>query len=98
MMNKTKEDLQMTYGRLHKRYHIRFWNIGSLIIAGCHMDRISFSGFHTSVDFESVEKDLTIIFKSNSNWDVIDDAVELDNNFRGYGQPNNNGRATIIQQ
>lgn len=97
-MNKTKQSIQIHCGSIFKRYHMRVWDIKSCLIAGVHMDRLRFIGGHTSADFESIEKDLANIFKQNTTWTVTDDAVDLGNQFGGYNQPANNGKATVIRR
>jgi len=83
--------------KILKRLHIRLWDIGNKIIAGIHIDALRVPG-HSPTDFESVEKFFAEDCKQNSNWEVLEDAEDLDNRIAGHGQPYNNGKATIIRR
>jgi hypothetical protein len=96
--NKTKQNIQMVFGKIYKRYHIRIWDFNSKLIASVHMDRLRLIGGHTAADFESIEKDLANLFRQHSSWSVTEDAEDLQNAFVGYGQPYNNGKATVIEK
>ena len=62
------------------------------------MDVMRILGYHISADFESIERDFANVCKQNPNWNVIDDAEDLDNRFGNYGQPYNNGKATVVNK
>jgi hypothetical protein len=74
---------------------MRLWNLQDYIIASIHVDALRATG-HTATDFESPEKDFADICRQNANWTVNEDAKDMDNRISGYGQPYNNGRATVV--
>lgn len=80
-----------------RRCHIRLWRIEKRIIAGVHHDALRVSG-HTTTDFESIEKFFAEECANNPDWEILEDYVDMDNRISGYGQPYNNGRATLIRR
>jgi len=74
---------------------MRLWNLQDYVIASVHLDALRAMG-HTTTDFESIEKHFADICRQNPNWTVHEDAEDMDNRISGYGQPYNNGRATVV--
>jgi hypothetical protein len=97
-INKRPQDLQLLkpIKGLFRRYHIRLWKLQDCIIANIHLDALRATG-HTATDFESIEMHFADICKQNPNWTVDMDAEDMDNRISGYGQPFNNGRATVVK-
>ncbi len=96
---KRPNDMQLykpTKGVVLERYHIRLWKFKGDIIASVHMDALRAIG-HTASDFESIEKHFAEACKANPKWTVDEDALDLDNRIAGYGQPYNNGKATVVR-
>jgi len=83
--------------RIIKRFHIRLWDLGDKIIAGIHIDALRVPG-HSVTDFESVEKFFGEECGQNPDWEVLEDAEDLDNRIAEHGQPHNNGKATKIRR
>jgi hypothetical protein len=99
-LNKRKQDLQLIKPirwKILKRVHVRLWERDNRVIGGVHIDVLRVTK-HYLTDFESVEKYFANICRTNSNWMVQDDAEDLDNRIAGYGQPYNNGKATVIRR
>lgn len=90
-----KQDLQMGFGSIDERVHLRLWQFPHEIIGSVHKDRFSIRG-HVAVDFESAEAFFALVCESNSNWLVKRDEVQMDNRIAGYQEPYNNGKATLV--
>lgn len=83
-----QDRIEHYFNRKNKYYDHRY-----MVIAGVHMDRTRGTG-HVSADFESVES--VFAYECLQRWNVEDDWFDMENSFVGYGQPYNNGRATVI--
>lgn len=113
-ISSAKQDLELIFGRVVGRYHIRLWDISkffepymkwdlnSKIIGSVHWDAIKLNPFkkfgHVAADFESIENDFANLCRKNDLWEVIDNGIELRNYFAGYEDASNDGLATLIQR
>lgn len=109
---KVKQHLQLVLGSILKRHHVRLWNIKgvrdlaiagnvkavkNLIIASVHKEYLSGIGPHTVADFDLAKTKFAKTCEDNRNWRVNRDVIALNNEFHGYKQPSNNGRATLVE-
>jgi hypothetical protein len=94
---KRSQDIQVGFGSMDERVHLRLWEFQHEIIGSIHKDQFSFRG-HVAVDFESAERFFALVCEANPNWIVKQDEVEMNNRIAGYRQPYNNGRATLVEK
>lgn len=91
------QDVQIGFGSFDERVHLRLWEFPLEIIGSVHKDHLSARG-HIAVDFESAERFFAHVCKSNSDWVVKPDEIEMQNRFAGYQTPFNNGKATLVEK